>query len=232
MKTKDFALEVKSADDDGSFTGYASVFGNVDSYGEICVDGCFSKSLTKHQRDGTKPLLLWQHDPEKPIGVWDSLSEDGKGLIGTGRLLKGVRQAEEALILLRAGALRGLSIGYREVKAEPDGSTRKLVELDLIEASIVSFPANRKASITHVKTENFALLRNRLMAGDRPSLREWEKGLRDAFELSHAEAERAVRLCFKETAQGEPGANETDQLTLAAAALFRDALKGFPLPRT
>jgi HK97 family phage prohead protease len=234
MKTKDFALQVKSTDDDGTFTGYASMFGNVDSYGEICTQGCFAKSLSKHQRDNTKPLLLWQHDPEKPIGVWDTLSEDDNGLIGTGRLLKGVRQAEEALILLRAGALRGLSIGYHEVKAEPDGATRKLVELDLIEASIVSFPANRKATITAVKSDHFALLRTRLLAGDPPTDREWEKGMRDAFNLSNSEAERAVRLCLKVTAQGEPGKHETEFGTHEAIAVLRDAIKGFsPLyPRT
>lgn len=230
MKTKDFALEIKSADDDGTFHGYASVFGNTDSYGEICVAGCFGASLAKHRREGTKPLLLWQHNPEAPIGVWDDLAEDGKGLRGTGRLLKGVRQAEEALILLKAGALRGLSIGYREVQTEPDGERRKLLELDLIEASIVSFPANRKARVEQVKSDNYALLRARLLAGEPPSDRELEKGMRDAFDLSNSQAERVVRLFRKGQAQGEPGDEPNDETATLAVALLRDALKGFALP--
>lgn len=231
MKTKDFALEIKSAEDDGTFQGYASVFGNVDSYGDVCVAGCFGASLAKHRREGTKPLLLWQHDPAKPIGVWEDLAEDGKGLRGTGRLLKGVRQAEEALILLKAGALRGLSIGYREVAAEPDGMHRKLLELDLIEASIVSFPANRRANVTAIKnTDNYALLRARLLAGDLPSDRELEKGMRDAFDLSNSQAERVVRLLRKGPALGEPGNEPNDDNAVLAVALLRDALKGFPAP--
>lgn len=232
IKTKDFALEIKSAEDDGTFQGYASVFGNVDSYGDICVAGCFGPSLAKHRREGTKPLLLWQHDPAKPIGVWEDLTEDGKGLRGTGRLLKGVRQAEEALILLKAGALRGLSIGYREVSAQPDGNHRKLLELDLIEASIVSFPANRRASVTAIKSDsdNFLLLQARLLAGEPPSDRELEKGVRDAFGLTNSQAERAVRLFRKGQAQGEPGNAPNDDNAVLAVALLRDALKGFPAP--
>jgi HK97 family phage prohead protease len=226
MKTKDFALSVKKVDDDGMFEGYASIFGNTDSYGEKVMPGAFGESLAQHRREGTKPLLLWQHDPDRPIGVWDDLAEDGKGLWGKGRLLPGVRQAEEALILLRAGALRGLSIGYREVRTEPDGNHRKLLELDLVEASIVSFPANRRARVEQVKSENYALLRTRLVAGERPSLRELEKGMRDAFDLTNSEAERAVRLVFKEIASGEPGAT-TNDATAAALVQLKDALAGF-----
>lgn len=203
MKTKDFALKLDSVEDEGTFEGYASIFGNVDSYGEVVVAGAFAKSLAKHRHDGTKPLLLWQHNPDQPLGVWEDLVEDGKGLRGKGRLLKGVRQAEEAHILLKAGALRGMSIGYREVKVEPDKTARKLVELELIEASIVSFPANRRARVEAVKSEAFVSLRQKFAAGDLPSEREFERGMRDAFDLSNSEAERLVRLFFK-VARGEP----------------------------
>jgi HK97 family phage prohead protease len=121
METKDFALHVKDVSDEGTFEGYASVAGNVDSYGDRVESGAFGPSLAKHQREGTKPLLLWQHNPDEPIGVWESLAEDGKGLYGKARLLKGVRRADEAHILLKGGAIRGISIGYRVVKSEPDG---------------------------------------------------------------------------------------------------------------
>lgn len=230
MKTKDFALSIKSIDDDGTFEGYASVFSNVDSYGEKVMPGAFGGSLARHRREGTRPLLLWQHNPDEPLGVWVDMAEDGKGLWGKGRLLPGVRRADEALILLRAGAVQGLSIGYQELKTEPDGNHRKLIELDLVEASIVSFPANRRARVETVKTENFALLRNRLMAGEPPSVRELEKGLRDAFDLSRSEAEKAVRLCFKDIAPGEPGENRNEPDAATALAVLRDALNGFLTP--
>lgn len=178
MKTKDFALHVKDVAEDGTFEGYASVAGNVDSYGEVVVAGAFASSLARHRREGTKPLLLWQHDHHQPIGVWDDLAEDGKGLWGKGRLLKGVRQAEEAHILLKAGALQGLSIGYREVKVE-EGDPRKLLEVDLVEASVVSFPANRKASVTAVKNERAEDFVRRLRDGDPPTTKEFEDVLGD-----------------------------------------------------
>jgi len=180
MKTKDFALQVKDLSEEGTFEGHVSVAGNVDSYGEIVVPGAFGKSLAKHRREGTKPLLLWQHNPDEPIGVWDDLAEDGKGLWGQGRLLKGVRRADEAHILLKGGAIRGLSIGYREVKTEPDGAMRKLIELDLLEASLVSFPANHRARVSAVKSEALTDFARRLRDGEPPSIKEFEDVLRDA----------------------------------------------------
>src|SRR5690606_11888916 len=113
----------------------------------------FVKSLARHAKEKTKPLMLWQHNADDPIGVWEDLAEDAKGLRGTGRLLKGVRRADEAYIMLKNGALQGLSIGYREVKVEPDGNNRRLKELDLLEISVVSFPANRRARVDLVKSE-------------------------------------------------------------------------------
>lgn len=172
MKTKDFALSLKSVTDEGSFEGYGSIFGNIDSYGEKVMPGAFAESLARHKREGTKPLMLWQHDSWQPIGVWDDLAEDGKGLWGKGRLLPGVKAADEALILLKAGALQGLSIGYRELDVEPDGNVRQLKKLDLLEISIVSFPANRRARVDSVKS--------RLDGGELPTLPEFEEFLREA----------------------------------------------------
>jgi HK97 family phage prohead protease len=103
MKTKDFCLDVKATDEDsGTFEGYASVFDVKDSYNEVVLPGAFADSLKTHFRQGTMPALLWQHDPSQPIGVWDDLAEDGKGLRGKGRLLKGVRLADEVHIMLKA----------------------------------------------------------------------------------------------------------------------------------
>jgi len=180
MKTKDFALQVKELTDDGTFEGYGSIFGNTDSYGEIVVAGAFGESLARHRREGSKPLMLWQHDPYTPIGVWEDLAEDGKGLRGKGRLLKGVQKAEEAHLMLKAGAVQGLSIGYREQEVEPDGNNRKLKKLDLLEISIVSFPANRRARVESVKSERMNEFARRLRDGDPMPVKEFEDLLREA----------------------------------------------------
>lgn len=174
MKTKAFAFQVKAADDEGMIEGYASVFGVRDSYNEVVMPGAFAKSLAKHQREGTYPLMLWQHNPDEPIGVWLDMHDDGKGLWVKGRVLKGVRRAEEALIMMREKAVQGMSIGYREVDVEPssNGEARKLIELELYEASIVSFPANRRARVESVKQI--------LQDGQLPSMPEFEKYLREA----------------------------------------------------
>lgn len=183
MKTKDFAFKVKSADDAGEIEGYASVFGVRDSYNEVVQPGAFADSLAKHKREGTFPLMLWQHNPDEPIGVWNDLSDDGKGLWGKGQLLQGVRRADEVLIMLKAGAVQGMSIGYREIDVEPaeSGGPRKLLKLDLMEASVVSFPANRRARVESVKADYvMSEFARRVRDGDPPSIKEFEDVLREA----------------------------------------------------
>mgnify|MGYP001180653590 CR=1 FL=1 len=179
MKTKDFALQVKDLSEDGTFEGYGSMFGNIDSYGEVVEPGAFARSLAKHNKEKSKPLMLWQHNSAEPIGVWEDLQEDEKGLRGRGRLLTGIRRADEAYIMLKAGAVQGLSIGYREVRAEPDGTIRRLRELDLREISIVSFPANRQARVQSVKSERIEEFAQRLRDGDPMPIKEFEDILRE-----------------------------------------------------
>lgn len=144
-------FEVKEITEAGIFSGYASVFGNVDAYGDVVMPGAFTKSLAEK-----KPALLWQHNSHEPIGVWQNFKENEKGLFATGQLLvDGVARAKEAYALLKAGALNGLSIGYmlneyEWVKAN-DEEFRKLTEIDLWEVSLVTFPANDEARISDVK---------------------------------------------------------------------------------
>lgn len=184
MRTKDFAFKVKAAGDTGAIEGYASVFGVRDSYNEAVMPGAFADSLARHVREGSYPLMLWQHNPDEPIGVWNELNDDGKGLFAKGQLLQGVRRADEALIMLKAGAIQGMSIGYREVDVEPadaSGGPRKLLKLDLLEASIVSFPANRRARVDSVKGDSMMTdFARRLRDGDPPSIKEFEDVLREA----------------------------------------------------
>lgn len=150
-----FDIEVKfSTDEAGLLSGYASVFdGEPDSYGDVIAKGAFTKSLAEHKAAGSTPLLLWQHDPTEPIGVWLSLREDATGLAVTGRLILETRRGQEAYALLKAGALNGLSIGFRTRASERrSGGGRILQDLELIEISLVSIPAATRARVTSVKT--------------------------------------------------------------------------------
>ena len=146
MERKALSLELK-ATDAGEVTGYGSVFGGVDSYGDTILPGAFQKSIGKR-----KPKMLWQHRMDMPIGVWDEVVEDGKGLRLKGRLAD-TMQGKEAAELVRMGALDGLSIGFRTVADEIDGNKRKLKEVDLYEVSFVTMPADQKARVTGIKTE-------------------------------------------------------------------------------
>ncbi|MDX0254253.1 HK97 family phage prohead protease [Sinorhizobium meliloti] len=190
MKTKDFTLQLKNLTEEGTFEGYGSIFGNVDAYGEKVLPGAFAESLAKHRREGTNVLMLWQHDPDNPIGVWEELAEDGKGLHGKGRLILEVQKAREVRALMLQKAIGGLSIGYREVETEPDGNILLLKKLELYEISPVVFPANRRARIEAVKHGDFeALVRRgerleelarRFRDGDPMQAKEFEEILRDA----------------------------------------------------
>lgn len=180
MKTKDFALHVKDVSEDGTFEGYGSVFGNIDSYGEKVMPGAFVESLARHKREGSNVLMLWQHNPDQPIGVWEDLAEDAKGLWGKGRFLLEIQRAREVHTLAKAKAIGGLSIGYREVETEPDGQTRLLKKLDLYEISPVTFPANRRARIESVKSERMEEFARRMRDGDPMPIKEFEDILREA----------------------------------------------------
>ena len=129
IQFKNATFELKrEPDSDGVFEGYASVFGIVDQGMDVVERGAFTKSLGS----GRKVKLLWQHDMAQPIGVWDEIREDERGLFVKGRILKDVQQGAEAMALMRAGAIDSMSIGYRTIEAmnEGNGSVRKLMEVN------------------------------------------------------------------------------------------------------
>lgn len=180
MKTKDFALQVKDLSEDGTFEGYGSIFGNVDSYGEKVMPGAFVESLARHKREGSSVLMLWNHDSHQPIGVWEDLAEDAKGLWGKGRLLLDIQRAREVHTLAKNKAIGGLSIGYREEDTDQDGAVRLLKKLNLYEISPVTFPANRRARIESVKSERMDEFARRLRDGDPMPIKDFEDILREA----------------------------------------------------
>lgn len=121
--------------------GYASRFGACDQGGDVVAKGAYGASLKRLGAEGRMVKMLWQHDPAQPIGIWDEVREDGQGLYVKGRLLDCVEKGREAAALIAAGALDGLSIGYRTLKAtKNDKGQRLLTELELWEVSLVTFP--------------------------------------------------------------------------------------------
>jgi len=192
------SIEIKSSikayqdeDEDknyGTFEGYGSVFGNKDLGNDVIEAGAFAKSLKKRKPQNVK--LLYQHKSDMPIGVFDEIREDEHGLVVKGRLALKTQAGAEAYELLKMGALDGLSIGFRvnpkEVSYDKRGNKRIIKEVDLMEVSLVTFPMNPQATVRSVKGEQY-------------SIREWENGLRDAFNLSRSEAKvaaKAVTKCF------------------------------------
>ncbi|MDB6178026.1 HK97 family phage prohead protease [Paracoccus sp. Z330] len=143
-----FAGGVPTLTDGHVIEGYASLFGLTDQGGDAVLAGAFVNSLRKLSTKGDKVRMLWQHDPARPIGVWDEVREDEKGLWVKGRLLPDVEQAREAAALLTAGAIDGLSIGYRTIRAQRDEKGRRvLAEVELWEVSLVTFPMLPEAKV-------------------------------------------------------------------------------------
>lgn len=143
---------------DGTLEGYASLFGEIDQARDMMMPGAFTQTLK--QRGLRKIPMLFQHDPAEPVGVWLDLSEDFHGLKARGRLIHDVARGRELLALLRAGAIDGLSIGYRTVRGQIDPRTRvrKLYQVDLWEISIVTFPLLHGARVRAVKRAAPALV--------------------------------------------------------------------------
>lgn len=143
-----------STDDDTmSFTGYGAVFGNTDDYGDVIAKGAFAKSI----KDGAKPLMFLNHNPMAlPIGKWTGLEEDDFGLKVEGKFID-TSMGRDAHVASKSGAITGLSIGYipKEIKFGKPGTNepaRLIKSIELLEISVVTFPANTKARILDVKS--------------------------------------------------------------------------------
>lgn len=203
-------LEVKSIDEQGVFEGYGSVFGVEDHYRDVVEPGAFAKSLAKWRARDKFPALLWQHETDKPIGVYEDMAEDERGLYVRGRLLiDGVALAREAWALLKAGAIGGLSIGYRAVSEERDKSgVNRLKEIDLWETSLVTFPANEAAAVTGIKTiRDFEKFLRDSGFSKREAVRIASNGFdrRDAGEETDAEAAEAIKAALRKNIQSFKG---------------------------
>jgi len=210
----------EGAEQEMRFKGYGAVFGNVDSYGDVLEPGCFEKTLKAATKSGDFPSMLLQHggwgmmaQDMMPVGVWDTLAEDTKGLASEG-ILANIQRGVEAYTLMKMKprpAISGLSIGYIPKKVtlgtKEGEPRRRLHEVELIEISLVTFPANGKARVTSVKS-----------AADF-SEREFEQLMQDAG-LSRKEARLVMSHGFRHLkAMQDAGSGELDEL---AAAIKRN----------
>lgn len=148
------ALQISALNEAGRFSGYASVFGQVDDHKELVMKGAFTRTLQQWRLAGRMPAMLWMHDPSQPVGVWHSIAEDEHGLAVQGQLALRTQKGGEAHELLKIGALTGLSIGYRVVSSQLDAKkkVKRLTEVELFEISLVTFPANDGARVQRVKS--------------------------------------------------------------------------------
>lgn len=146
--SKELKFSLKDLSEDGSFSGLASVYGNLDLGGDIVEPGAFTKTIKDRNGERT---ILWQHDAKSPIGK-GQLIDGPDGLMIRGKLALGMSQAKDAYEAIKAGIVDGLSIGYDVVKREFKDNARILKELKLWEVSIVTFPMNELSRIQTVKS--------------------------------------------------------------------------------
>jgi len=192
-------LALKSMDETaGEFEGHAAIFSRRDMGGDVIMPGAFAKSLKKRGAGGVR--MLFQHDPSEPVGVWEEIREDRRGLYVRGRLSPQVARAREIRSLMADGALDGLSIGYRAIKAQKlRGGGRRLLELDLWEISIVTFPMQPGARIDHIKGVHL------------PTRREMERWLvRDAG-LSRSQARKFLNSGYQALASKQDAARQDEE---------------------
>ncbi len=150
----DGRFELKFLAETGTFEGYAAVFNVVDRVHDKITPGAFRDSLAGYRKSGRLPPLLWQHEALEPVGAWREMYEDNHGLFAKGDLfINDIPLAKKAYKLLKENAVTGLSIGYRtqESYLERKSGIRVLTKVDLLEVSLVTFPANERARVIGVK---------------------------------------------------------------------------------
>jgi HK97 family phage prohead protease len=185
---KRLSLPIDSVEvSDGSFSGYASLFGQVDLGKDRVVAGAFSRSLKKRGVEGIR--MLFQHEPSEPIGVWDTIEEDQNGLFVSGHIVQSSQRGKEVMDLLRQKAIDGLSIGFKTERSRTDRKTgiRSILEADLWEISVVTFPMLPGARVQDVKSVG-QQTRQKL-----PSIRHFEKWLTQDAGLTRRQARTVIQ---------------------------------------
>lgn len=206
--------ELASVDETGTFDGYASLFDAVDLSSEAVAPGAFAKSIAAKGPAGIR--MLFQHNPDEPIGRWLSVIEDRRGLKVRGRINTDVARGREVLALMQSGGLDGLSIGFRTVRARTDAQTgiRRIIEADLWEISIVTFPMLPQARVSAVKH-----------ARPLPTVRDFERWLvRDAG-LTRRQAKTVIVKGFATLADERDAAAQAEPAGPMIAGAIRRATR-------
>jgi hypothetical protein len=200
-------VELKAGTDGWQFSAYASTFGNTDHVGDVILAGAFDRTLTTREH---RPLL-WQHDMREPIGIEKSLKSDSHGLLGTWELID-TQRGSDAYKLLKRGAVRSMSIGYipEVVEFRENSDARHIKQIELLENSLVSIPANDQALVQSVKTTvlNTSVSFESLMAQIKGHL---------GYGLDEAEA-----LYARRAAEGR----KPSEAHIGAVVALQDELKG------
>jgi uncharacterized protein len=194
--------------DTGVFEGYASLFDRTDLGHDVVAPGAFRNSLKQRGVSGIR--MLYQHDPAQPIGVWERMYEDARGLFVRGRLTLDVAKARDVRALMKAGAIDGLSIGFKTLKGNRNRATglRRLTDVDLWEISIVTFPMLPDARITTIKQRRTDHPRS---GGQRPSEREFEHWLTREAGFTPREARALIHDGFRGLKSLDPAAPLTSE---------------------
>lgn len=150
----DLSFRFEPNADAAEFSGHAVIWGERNAHNEIVERGAFTKTLALHRAEGTRPVMLWSHNRDEIIGVWEEVREDDKGLFVRGRLITEITGGRETYERIKAGAVNGLSIGFR---MRPGGERRSagiryLREIDLVEISVVGQPSAGRARITSIRS--------------------------------------------------------------------------------
>ena len=209
LEAKFTQLDLAEVSADGAFEGYASLFYKEDMGRDVVLPGAFRDSLAKRGASGVR--MLFQHDPNQPIGTWLELREDARGLYCRGRITPDAARAREVLALMRARAIDGLSIGFKTVRArrDPTRGIRRLEKIDLWEISIVTFPLLPEARIGAIKSS--------VHSAGPPTERTLERRLTQDAGLSRSEARALMRSGLQGlVAKQDAGATISEDAHLAA----------------
>lgn len=208
------SVQLKMADDEsGTFTGYASTFGNVDSYGDTIEPGAFKATL----KANPNPKMFFNHDSyfSPPIGKWVELVEDDVGLFVRGQLTPGLTLANDIHAAMKHGTIDGISIGFRvsgeDYEQLDNGGRRYLSITELVEASVVTFPADKFARV------DLDSVKSAIKAGG--TLTDLERYLCEAGQFSRSASRffvHEIRERAKSTLREAEEARSTDELNAVA----------------
>lgn len=214
MNHHDIGFQIKEVRNSGTFAGYGSVYGNVDSGLDIMAKGCFTESLADMAAKSRMPAMLWQHRQGEPIGAYTAMKEDENGLYVEGKLALKTQRGAEAYELMQMKAISGLSIGFqtRTDSYDQKSGIRTVTKADLWEVSLVTFPMNDMARVATVKSIE-----------EITDFKGAELFLRDAGGFSRSEA-KALVARFKSLMQRDAAEADETQRFLQALARRRALL--------